>query len=150
MPYCSIHKQKCGNRLERAELITNERKKNIMEKMKALYEKVAGDSGLQAKFAEIMSKAEAEGAEATKAKLVEFAKEAGYEVSMEDVKEYFEKLSEKNTGELTDGELDMVAGGKSTGGTANIVMSVLTLGLTCGIQSAASIQLKGGCGQVFE
>jgi predicted ribosomally synthesized peptide with nif11-like leader len=121
-----------------------------MEKMKALYEKVAGDSGLQAKFAEIMSKAEAEGEAATEAKLAAFAKEAGFEVSVEEVKEYSEKLSEEKIGELTDGELDMVAGGKSFAGVLSVLNSVISLGITCAINSAATKQTEGSCARYFE
>lgn len=83
-----------------------------MEKMKALYERVAADGGLQAKFAEIMGAAEADGKEATKEKLMVFAKEAGFEVSFEEISEFFQSLFEQN--ELTDAELDMAAGGKGS------------------------------------
>lgn len=121
-----------------------------MEKMKALYEKVAGDSVLQAKFEEIMSKAGAEGEAATEAKLVAFAKEAGFEVNITDVKDYFEKRSETNTGELTDGELDMVAGGKSARGMLAIANSVITVGVGCAIQSVAADALNGNCGGVYK
>ncbi len=80
--------------------------------MKELYEKVAGDSALQAKFAEIMKEAEKDGEAVTKEKLVAFAKEAGYEVSFDEAQEFFKALSEKKEGALSDAELDSVAGGK--------------------------------------
>lgn len=83
-----------------------------MEKMKELYQKVANDSELQAKFAEIMKDAEKAGVEAAKEKLTAFAKEAGFEVSIDDMKEFFAALSLKKEGTLSDVELDMVAGGK--------------------------------------
>ena len=83
-----------------------------MEKMKELYGKVAKDNGLQAKFAEIINGAENAGEEATKEKLVAFAKEAGYEVSFDEAQEFFKALSEKKEGILSDEELDAVAGGK--------------------------------------
>lgn len=82
-----------------------------MDKMKELYAKVAGDSALQAKFAEIMKEA-AEAGEETKEKLTNFAKEAGFEVIREEMEEFFKKLGEKPAGELSDAELDAVAGGK--------------------------------------
>ncbi len=118
-----------------------------MSKMQELYEKVAGDSALQAKFAEIMKEAEKDGEAVTKEKLVAFAKEAGFDVSFEEVREYFKTLSETEEGALSDAELDSVAGGKSIAGTVNIVVSVLTAGLTCGILSAA---MGSECGESFK
>jgi predicted ribosomally synthesized peptide with nif11-like leader len=82
-----------------------------MEQMKELYEKVAGDAALQAKFDEIMKGAE-EADEAVKEKLTAFAKEAGYEVSYEEAREYFKALAGQEEGALSDMELDAVAGGK--------------------------------------
>jgi predicted ribosomally synthesized peptide with nif11-like leader len=118
-----------------------------METMKELYEKVAGDSALQAKFTALMKDAEKVGEEATKEKLVAFAKEAGFDVSYEEVYEYFKTLSEKEEGELSDAELDSVAGGKSDGGTVNIVVSVVTLGIGC---FALSVAMGSECGESFE
>ena len=47
-----------------------------MVKMKELYEKIAGDSTLQAKFGEILNDAEKAGRQATDLRLAAFAKEA--------------------------------------------------------------------------
>lgn len=98
-----------------------------MSNMKELYEKVAADSALQAKFNEIMSAAEKDGKESTEAKLIAFAKEAGYAVTADEMKAYLERQ-----GELTDSELDLVAGGKGLG----ITLSVITVGVGCGALSA--------------
>ena len=73
-----------------------------MSQMKELYAKVASDSALQAKLAEI-AKAPSE------EKYIAFAKDAGFEVSIDDVKSY---LDDSKKGDLSDDELDMVAGGK--------------------------------------
>ena len=81
-----------------------------MSKMNELYLKVAADAGLQEKANKIFEATE-DGA-ATVAKLVEFAKEQGYEVTAEEVKEFFKSLSEKSNGELNDEDLEAVAGGK--------------------------------------
>ena len=105
-----------------------------MSKMKELYGKVAGDSALQAKFADIVKEAEAARVK-TQEKLVAFAKEAGYEISLEEAQEYFQSLSDKKEGELSDMELDAVAGGKSGGGILTIVKSVLTVGISCAVDS---------------
>jgi predicted ribosomally synthesized peptide with nif11-like leader len=100
-----------------------------MEKIKELYEKVAKDSALQAKFAEIM-KESAEAAEATRQKLNAFAKEAGYDVTLEDMLAFFKDLAEKKEGVLSDMELDAVAGGKSD----NLAVSIL-IPLICMVDS---------------
>lgn len=83
-----------------------------MSKMKELYAKVAGDAALQAKFAAIINEAEKAGEAATKEKLSAFAKDAGYEVSLEEAQEFFATLAEKKEGALSEEELDAVAGGK--------------------------------------
>jgi hypothetical protein len=83
-----------------------------MSKMKELYEKVAADSALRDKFAAIMKDAEAAGEEATNAKLIAFAKDAGAEVTPDEMRQFFKELAESKKGSLSDTELDMVAGGK--------------------------------------
>jgi len=98
--------------------------------MKELYWKVAADSVLQDKFAEIVRNAENENKETVAEKLVEFAKESGYEATIEELKAFLER-----EGELSDSELDMVAGGKSQNGRGNVIGSVFTLGITCAVGS---------------
>jgi predicted ribosomally synthesized peptide with nif11-like leader len=83
-----------------------------MEKMQELFEKVSKDVTLQKKFAAIIEDAEAE-EEATKKKLINFAKDLGYNITIEEILNYFKELSEDKEGELSDAELDMVAGGKA-------------------------------------
>ncbi len=103
--------------------------------MQELYEKVAADSALEAKFAEIMKDAEAVGEEATKEKLIAFAKEAGYDITIEEIQEFFKRLAEAQQGELSEVELDQVAGGKGAGtagavmgSVTSVVLAVLTFG----------------------
>ena len=122
-----------------------------MEKMQELYEKVSKDEALQAKFAEISNNAEKTGEEATSQKLIAFAKEVGYEVTTEEIKAFFQNMLEKQSGSLSDAELDMVAGGKSVQGTILVILSVATLGISCAITSA-SVEAKtpGACGSTFQ
>jgi predicted ribosomally synthesized peptide with nif11-like leader len=103
--------------------------------MKELYEKVAKDSALQEKFNSIMKDSEKMGEEAAGEKLTAFAKEAGYEISLDEMKAFFTELSGKDKGELSDTELDMVAGGKSVEGIVHIASSVITVGIGCGFIS---------------
>jgi predicted ribosomally synthesized peptide with nif11-like leader len=99
-----------------------------MDKMRELYEKVAKDSALQVKFNAIISDAQKAGEAATGEKLAAFAKEAGFDATFEEMKDFFKELSEKGKGELSDTELDMVAGGKDGGDIAN---SVWSIGIGC-------------------
>ena len=99
-----------------------------MEKMKELYEKVAKDAALQAKLNGILKNAEQAGEAATGEKLTAFAKEAGYEVCFDEAKEFFKELAEKKEGELSESELDMVAGGKSGG---EVAVSIWWMGTNC-------------------
>lgn len=86
-----------------------------MSAMKELYLKVAADAALQEKVNKIFE-ANAEDGAAAAAKLVEFAKEQGYDVTVEEIKEFFKSLSEKSNEALDDEDLEAVAGGKFYGG----------------------------------
>lgn len=83
-----------------------------MVQMQELFEKVSKDPALQAKFSAIIREAKEAGAESTEAKLTAFAKEAGYDVTLKEMAAYFGTLSSKSESELSETELDMVAGGK--------------------------------------
>jgi hypothetical protein len=52
------------------------------------------------------------------------------------MQDFFKKLTEKKEGELSESELDMVAGGKGLTSILNIAASAGTLGLACAIGSA--------------
>jgi len=53
------------------------------------------------------------------------------------MKDFFKDLAEKEKGELTDTELDMVAGGKSLSGIFHVFTSVASAGVSCVANSAA-------------
>ncbi|MDD4565942.1 MAG: hypothetical protein PHE79_10780 [Eubacteriales bacterium] len=50
--------------------------------------------------------------DATIKKLVDFAKDAKYDVTLEEIKEFFGEITKSKDRALSDSELDMVAGGK--------------------------------------
>ncbi len=107
-----------------------------MSAMKDLYKKVAADAGLQEKFERILAEAGGDAGVAGK-KLVEFAKEQGYEVTPKEISEFFKSLSEASGGPLSDDDLDSVAGGKlqsdvtvSAGTVRSILKSDCTVVLT--------------------
>lgn len=83
----------------------------IMSKMQELFEKVSKDLALQEKFLEIVKGTENPVDTATKEKLINFAKEAGYDITFEEMQRFFKDLNENNKGELLEEELEMVAGG---------------------------------------
>ena len=126
-----------------------------MDVMKELYEKVAKDDKLQAKFNEITKNAENERAEELMKKLQSFAKEEGYEVTPEEIQAFFKDLAAKQSDPLSDAELDMVAGGKTLGGQGNIAMSVVSIGVGCVYSSVMAYfqSLDGGgkgCSALFQ
>ena len=129
------------------ELIKKIMKGKIMDNIEELYNKVAADETLQAKFNEIIKNEQKEASAELIKKLQLFAKEAGYEVTADDIKKFFEDLSEKQSGPLSDAELDMVAGGKSAHGIINVITSVASLGIMCAISSGMT---GDGCGKLFE
>lgn len=110
-----------------------------MSKMQELYKKVAGDSALQEKFNAIIKDSGKAGEAATKERLTAFANEAGYEISLDEMKAFFTELSDKEKGQLSDAELDMVAGGKSW---PFITHSIVTFGVGC-----ATVSLIGAIEQ---
>ena len=107
-----------------------------MSKMQELYEKVSKDSMLQDKFASIMQEANAAGKEMVEEQLTAFAKEAGYDVTVEEMQSFFRKLSESNHNELSTEELDLVAGGKTNFGV--LILSVASFGAGCAVVSVAA------------
>lgn len=119
-----------------------------MDAMKELYEKVSKDAVLQEKFAAIIKDTEKAGEEATKEKLISFAKEAGYDVTTEEMQEFFKGLAEAKEGELSDAELDQVAGGKG-GLTVGTVVSLVGLGLGCAITSLVEVAQNSNCGDLL-
>ena len=111
-----------------------------MSQMKELYDKVSKDAALQEQFSHIVKEAEQAGEQATEEKLLAFAKGAGYDVSLDEMKEFLMALIEKQPGELSELELDMVAGGKLTmdefiegaqGVAQWTAVSIATLGIMC-------------------
>lgn len=121
-----------------------------MSIMQELYDKVAGNPDLLKKFNQINQEAETAGESATEDKLLAFAKEAGFEVSLEEMKTFFQGLGEQTQGELSDAELDQVAGGKSTMGTINVVASVLVWS-ACALGSVVTEIIKeGDCARQFK
>lgn len=113
-----------------------------MSKMNELYAKVAADAGLQEEVSKIMEDA-GEDADAAGVKLVEFAKEQGYEITAQEIGEFFKSLSETSDKPLDDEELEAVAGGKVNQG--GVIASIASLIGHCGI-NLPLISMSINCG----
>ena len=121
-----------------------------MSNMNDLYNKVAGDPILQQKFSRIMADAEQAGQEATEEKLLAFAWEAGFEVSIAEIQAFFQGMAAQTEGELSDAELDQVAGGKSQSGGVNVFLTVV-LTTVCALTSiVVEVTEQGQCGNIFK
>jgi predicted ribosomally synthesized peptide with nif11-like leader len=118
-----------------------------MKQMEELYRKVADDTVLQAKLATAMKDADKVGEYAAKQNLTAFAKDAGYDIKMEEMQAFFKDLAEKETEELSDAELDMVAGGKSQG---YLVASIMSIGFACAIASIIGSTSNKSCDSVVD
>lgn len=119
-----------------------------MSAMNGLYSKVAGDPILQQKFIQIMAEAEQAGQAATEEKLLIFARGAGFEVSIQEMQAFFQGMTAQTEGELSDAELDQVAGGKVN--PSVVIASVFTLGIVCAAGSIAdAVNGISNCSKFF-
>ncbi len=87
-----------------------------MQKTIELFEKVAKDKDLHAKYLEIIESSGESGEDAAYKKLIDFAKDSGYDITVDEMQEYFNGIAASKEGELPDSELDKVAGGFVSGG----------------------------------
>jgi predicted ribosomally synthesized peptide with nif11-like leader len=108
--------------------------------IKDLYDKVANDTTLLTKFNTILQEAQAVGREGTEEKLLAFAHESGFEISIQEMQIFFQELVQEKR-ELSDIELDMVAGGKSYQrqmiDLGTVIISMASLGVVCVVASIA-------------
>lgn len=121
-----------------------------MSQMKELYDKVAASEELRAQFAAILQAANEVGEEETSNKLIQFAKNQGYTITIPEFQEYFKSMAEqKSNGELNDAELDLVAGGKGPLHEVPLALSILSLGLACALISIVGATGGVGCENQF-
>jgi predicted ribosomally synthesized peptide with nif11-like leader len=117
-----------------------------MSKMQEIYNKVVGDQALQEKVSSILKEAESTDQVATEEKFLAFAKELGYEISLEELKSFFDGMYTQAAGELSDAELDQVAGGKVQ--PDKVLASVFSVGVICAIGSIVDA-IRGNCEEFF-
>jgi predicted ribosomally synthesized peptide with nif11-like leader len=108
-----------------------------LENVKAFYEVVKKDQGLQGKIAQ-MAQTNPKEVEAT---VIKLAGEKGYQFTLDEVKTFAKNLASTmpTNGELSDSELEAVAGGK--GGGAKFqwgVISIVSGGTGCAATAAGS------------
>lgn len=117
-----------------------------MGKMNELYHKVAGDAGLQRKFFVLLDETEDMTAAGTAEKLTAFAKDAGFDVAIGEAAEFFKNLAEGNKDQLSELELDMVAGGKGGGiDWGRITAGVIVAGSVAGGVAGGGPGVGFGC-----
>jgi predicted ribosomally synthesized peptide with nif11-like leader len=113
------------------------RTKMSIENARAFYEKVKGDQSLQQKIGQLAKEKPAE----MEAIIVKVAEGNGFQFTLKEMRDFMEELTKNapNSGELSDAELEAVAGGLDKldwiGG------SLMTLGIGC-IASAISTDCK--------
>lgn len=104
----------------------------------------------KAKFLAVLEDAKKAGEAIVEEKLKAFAKEAGYDVSIDEMNDFFKEMAEKEESGLSEMELDMVAGEKSELGAFNILLSELSLGIWCAYISATSAIVGKSCSGEFK
>ena len=97
-----------------------------MKTLNELYTEVAASNALKAEFLELK----------TPEDIVAFAKKNGCDATLDDIKAFFEE-KRKATGELSETDLEQVAGGKSVN-LAEAFYSCLTVGVGCAAAAAYS------------
>jgi len=99
------------------------------ESVKQMFGKMEKDAALKAKYAEIMQSHLKETEKALAAKLVEMGKSSGFAFSNEDLLAARAELLDKTNSnkELSDNDLENVAGGKGDGGHIAITITSANL-----------------------
>ena len=121
-----------------------------MSQMKELFEKVAKNTELQDRFNQIRLNQEKLGPEETKQQLLAFSKDTGFDISLEEMQTFFLSLQQGQTGELSDLELDMVAGGKSDAGWLAVATTIFTWAGCAIVSAVVELEKQGGCGESFQ
>jgi predicted ribosomally synthesized peptide with nif11-like leader len=109
-----------------------------IENAKVFYEKVKTDQDLQQKIGELAKAKPAE----TESIIIKVAGEKGFEFTLEEMRTVMKGLAAvaPKSGELTDNELESVAGGAK--GTW-IALSIISIGVACA--ASAGFREMGGC-----
>jgi len=90
-----------------------------MKTLNELYTEVTASDALKAEFLALKTPEE----------IVAFAKRNGCDTTLDDIKAFFEE-KQKAAGELSEAELEQVAGGKSVN-TAEALVSAMLVGILC-------------------
>ena len=108
-----------------------------MKTLNELYTEVIASDALKAEFLALK----------TPEDIVAFAKKNSCDVTLEDIKAFFEE-KQKADGELGEAELEQVAGGKSAS-FWEAVNSIFTVGVACALATLVSVS-KGRVGTAIE
>ena len=108
-----------------------------MEKFTELCKKIAGDASLQQQLKALIK-------ESTDAEKDAFLKNLGYDIPFSEFKAFIEQ---KKSDELSDADLDLVAGG--TPYAWGILWSILTLGIECAVISIYLAATNDKCDEYY-
>ena len=108
-----------------------------MKTLNELYTEVTASDTLKAEFLALKTPEE----------IVAFAKKYGCDAALDDIKAFFEE-KQKASGELSEEELEQVAGGKS-GNETESLLSIYTAGFGCAVAAGISAAF-GKCGTAIE
>ena len=98
-----------------------------MKTLNELYTEVAASDTLKAEFLALKTPEE----------VVAFAKKNGCDATQDDIRAFFEE-KQKSSGELSEEDLEQVAGGKSVSGK-EMFFSIFGVGVFCGIVTVISL-----------
>jgi len=122
------------------------------DSVKLMFEKISKDGTLQKQYAEMMAAHGREADNALAGKLIELGKSCNFNFSKNDLAAArAELLDMKNSSpELSDDDLEKVAGGGSMSKGVAVFVSIGGLGVACGFYSAIwESQKQGYCGYML-
>ena len=108
-----------------------------MKTLNELYTEVIASDALKAEFLALK----------TPEDIVAFAKKNGCDATLDDIKAFFEE-KQKSSGELSEEDLEQVAGGKSASG-GEAAMSIVLFGIGCVVRLMQSV-ISGKAGTAIE
>ena len=99
-----------------------------MKTLQEMYDEIIASDEQKAAFAEASKNG----------KTLEFLKENGCETTAEELEAFLTEQREKLSGQLTDEELENVAGGKCKGRSVDVLVSIRGWGVACAIVATIS------------
>jgi len=119
------------------------------DNVKKFFEEIEKNPALKEKFLKSVKESHEEAQKKMTVTMVDFAKASGFTFAESDLRELNSDLmdSANSNGELSDNDLMKASGG----GAGQVILSIISLGIGCGVVSAiAESSRSGGCGKFFK